>query len=239
MSQEKEKEESLVLHQTVTNQEQNLSKFDAFNSLEQQKQFAEILINSRALPKQYTNAESVIMAANYGKELGFSFVTALNSIYYVSGKPSLSTQAMIALCQSNDIIHKTIEDYEVVYKKDKDDNFILDEKGNKTFFKDSDGEPVRRTTIEYIRIYKHLNNYISRDRFSYTTKEAKDAGLYKNVWSTYPKVMLWYRTYAFGVRRFAADVLHGLITIEEMVDVGLAGNVNYNLDNDGNIKIID
>lgn len=50
--------------------------------------------------------------------------------------------------------------------------------------------------------------------------------------------MLWYRTYAFGIRRFAADVIHGLYTVEELVDAGLDKNVTYDLDNEGNIKII-
>jgi hypothetical protein len=161
--------------------------FNAFTNLETQKEFADILIKSKALPKQYVNSESVIMAANYGRELGFDFVTALNSIYYVSGKPSLSTQAMVALCLSKGIIHKTIEDYEIMYKKDKDDNFVLNDKGNKIAYLDSDSEPIRKTTIEYIRVYKHLNNYVSTERFSYTTKEAKDAGLMKNVWMQYPR----------------------------------------------------
>lgn len=219
-------EEKPIEERELVVQEEKINKFENLSSLEQQLNYAQILINSKALPKQYLSAESVLMVINYGKELGFPPITSLMNIYYVNGRPSLATQAIVALANKNGIAHKTIEDWIPV----------KNEEGKP--YKDVDGLVCRRTTIRYYRKHPTLGIILEED-FSFSNWEAKTAGIYKNVWISYEKVMLWYRTYALGLRRFAPDVLSGLYSVDEMIDSNKNLSIDYILDEENNIKIID
>jgi hypothetical protein len=54
--------------------------------------------------------------------------------------------------------------------------------------------------------------------FSFSIKEAKIAGIYKNNWPLYPQRMVYYRALGFGLRDMFSDVLKGLYTTEELED---------------------
>lgn len=202
----------------------DINQIEKFNTLEQQLNFANILIQSKALPPHYKNAESVLLSINYGKELGFTPIVSILGVYFVNGTPSLSTQSMCALANSLGVAQQTLEDFALI-KNDKGETY-----------KDKDGLELRKTTIRYSRLHPTLKILIS-ETFSFTNWEAKQAGLLKNVWLTYPKIMLWYRTYALGLRRFAPDILKGLYTIEEILDISKDSNLTYDLDSEGNIKV--
>lgn len=207
------------------NTETNLQRFEGMNTMEVQLEYARMLINSKALPVQYKNPEAVVMAINYGKELGFKAITSILNLFFINGRPCLSTQAMCAMLLSKGVVHKTLEDSVKVKKEDGSD-FLYE------------GQVARRTTIRFYRRHPLLGVVID-ETISYTDTEAKLAGIYANVWLKFPKLMLWYRTYAFGARRFAPDILSNLSTIEEMLEMDKDNPITYELDNNGNLKLIE
>lgn len=219
----------------LTNKKENVALIEGFNpyaTIDSQMEYAKILLNSGALPAQYKKdkPEAVILAANYGKELGFSFITALRSVYFVNGNPSLSTQAMVSLLLQKGVVTKTIKDFELIKKED--GTFIYD-----PGFEGQAARRSRRTIIRFYRKHSILGIVLEED-ITYTTYEATQAGIYGNVWLKYPHLMIWYRTYSFGAKRVASDLLNGLTSVEELVDSIPNTGVTYDLDAEGNIKIM-
>lgn len=228
---------NIELGLTEQSKEQLLTKFNPYDTINSQMEYAKILLSSGALPIQYKKdkPEAVVLAANYGRELGFSFIASLKNIYFVNGNPSISTQAMVALLLQKGVVTKTLKDFELVTFKDKngEEKQVYD-----PGFETDPKRKSKRTTIRFYRKHPILGIIIEED-ISYTTYEATQAGAYANVWLKFPHLMLWYRVYSFGAKRIASDLLNGLTSTEEMLDAFKDGNIIYNLDSEGNMKLIE
>ena len=176
----------------------------------------QILIDSKVLPSNIKTIEQAFTIAKYGKELGMPVMQAFHQIYSIQGRLALSSKALGALLWRNGIQYKTLKDGEIVVRgTDKDGNEIKD----------------RVTTIIFYRgkIEEEVNFYWSDAvKAGWTTKDN---------WIKMPKHMLYARCLSLGANRIAPDVTMGLYTVEEMVDVTNANNVN--IDEEGNVKIIE
>jgi len=152
-------------------------------------EFAKMLQHTAFAPKGW-KAEDILAALQYGAEVGLSPLTSLQSIAVVSGKPSLYGDAAIGLVRASGLCE---------YIKE-----TVEGEGEKMVARcetKRKGEPEPHVT-------------------TFSVPEAKKAKLWGKVgpWTDYPARMLGMRARGFALRNVYADVLRGLITVEEARD---------------------
>jgi hypothetical protein len=153
--------------------------------------FAQMLAKSQMVPRAYQGKpEDVLVAMQWGRELGLAPLQALQNISTINGKPSLYGDAAMALVQASLVC----EDVEEFFEGEGTPNpvavCVAQRKGRK---------PVKAT---------------------FSVEDAKRAGLWgkQGPWQAYPKRMLQMRARGFALRDAFPDVLKGLITAEEASD---------------------
>lgn len=153
--------------------------------------FSEMLSKSQMVPKAYQGKpEDVLVAMQWGRELGLAPLQALQNIACINGKPSVYGDAAMALVQASPVC----EDIEEFFEGEGTPNpvavCIAQRKGRK---------PVKAT---------------------FSLEDAKRAGLWgkPGPWQAYPKRMMQMRARGFALRDAFPDVLKGLITAEEAQD---------------------
>jgi hypothetical protein len=75
-------------------------------SLEDMFRFARAVSNSGLAPKGLQTPEAIMIAVQYGLEIGLTPMAALQSISVISGRPTVWGDAALALCQG----HESFED---------------------------------------------------------------------------------------------------------------------------------
>lgn len=198
----------------ITNQQ--VSKFDDFTNLTEMNEFAATLVKSGMLPTSFRTPESVIATIIQGKELGLKPMTALQNLYFISGKPTLGINAIQALLRSSGIESQVLKDCEP--------------------FKNQEGKIVDYITlIKFFRKSKVTGTILEENAY-YKYSEAASAGLTsKDNWKKHLRQMMYARCYALGARRVAGDILLGVYETTEMAD---STNTNYTLDDEGVVKIV-
>jgi len=160
-------------------------------TLDEAMRFSEMLAKSSMVPKQYQNKpEDVLVAVQWGKELGLAPLQALQNIACINGKPSVYGDAALALVQASSLCEGIDEHIE--------------------------GEGTTNPIAVCIAKRKGRNAVVSR----FSVDDAKRAGLWgkSGPWQAYPKRMLAMRARGFALRDAFPDVLKGLITAEEAQD---------------------
>lgn len=153
--------------------------------------FSEMLAKSTMIPKAYQGKpEDVIVAVQWGKELGLAPLQALQNIACINGKPSVYGDAAMALVQNSNVC-EGIEEY-------------------------FEGEGTPNPVAVCIAHRKHRTPVTAK----FSVEDAKRAGLWGKTgpWQAYPKRMLQMRARGFALRDAFPDVLKGLITVEEASD---------------------
>ena len=160
-------------------------------TLDEAMKFSEMLARSTMVPRQYQGkAEDVLVACQWGKEIGLAPMQALQNIAVINGKPSVYGDAAMALVQASSVC----EDIEEYFEGEGTSNpvaiCVAHRKGRK---------PVKAT---------------------FSVEDAKRAGLWgkQGPWSAYPKRMMQMRARGFALQDAFPDVLKGLITAEEAQD---------------------
>lgn len=154
-------------------------------------EFSKMLADSAMVPRQYQGKpQDIMVCVQWGQEIGLAPMQALQNIAVINGKPSVYGDAMMALVQSSPQCEGIEESIEGEGTVNPVAVCIAHRKGRK---------PV---TV----------------RFS--VEDAKRAGLWgkQGPWQAYPKRMLQMRARGFALRDQFADVLKGLMTIEEAWD---------------------
>jgi hypothetical protein len=192
----------------------SLSKIETLPTQE----LAQIILDSGLAPKALKTVQSIMIAMQMGKELGFKEITSLNYIKVIDNKPTLNVYA--------DGTTSSINRYE--YEPD-----------GKTFKLNTEGKRIKinpndvRTTITFIRKW---NGIILKDDISFTLKEAQAQGLSdKDNWKKMLKIMLRARALAIGARFVAPQVFMGLYETSEILD---SRGIEYEMDENGNITSI-
>ena len=154
-------------------------------------QFSEMLSKSQMVPKQYQGKpEDILVAVQWGYEIGLAPMQALQNISVINGRPSVYGDAAMALVQAS----PACEDIQEFFENEGTDN------------------PVA------VCVAKRRNRSPVTARFS--VKDAQRAGLWDKPgpWKQYTKRMLQMRARGFALRDAFPDVLKGLITAEEAMD---------------------
>lgn len=154
-------------------------------------QFSEMLAKSAMVPKQYQGKpEDIMVAVQWGYEIGLAPLQALQNISVINGKPSVYGDAAMALVQASPVCDG-VEEY-------------------------VEGEGTPNPVAVCVASRKGRKPVIAR----FSVEDAKRAGLWgkQGPWQAYPKRMLQMRARGFALRDAFPDVLKGLITAEEAQD---------------------
>ena len=171
----------------------NLVKHQGFapQTMTEAIDFSNMLSKSTMVPKAYQNKpEDVLVAVQWGYELGLAPLQALQNIATINGKPSVYGDAAMALVQNSPVCEDVKEYFE--------------------------GEGTSNPIAVCVAKRKNRTEVISKD----SVEDAKRAGLWnkQGPWTQYPKRMLQMRARGFALRDAFPDVLKGLITVEEAQD---------------------
>jgi hypothetical protein len=154
-------------------------------------EFSKMLADSSMVPKQYQGKpQDIMVCVQWGQEIGLAPMQALQNIAVINGKPSVYGDAMMALVQASPQCEGIEESLE--------------------------NEGTVNPVAVCIAHRKGRKPVIAR----FSVEDAKRAGLWGKggPWQAYPKRMLQMRARGFALRDQFADVLKGLMTIEEAWD---------------------
>jgi hypothetical protein len=190
--------------------EVSITKFEAFNNVQEQLDYANLLIAGGLVP--FKRPEQVVTIANLGRALGISFEVAVQNIHSIQGRPALSVNMIMALAKKAGI------DWEI--KKD-----AVKEEVN--------GKMDIITEITFYRYNDKLKR-VMENTFNYKWSDAQQAGYTsKDNWKTKTRNMLRARCLTEGLRFVASDVLMGVFYEQgEMLD---ATNQVFDVDDEGNV----
>ena len=156
-------------------------------------EFAEIAARSQFVPKDYRNhPEDILLAVQLGSEVGLRPMQALQNIAVINGRPAVWGDALPGLCKASPVYQDLIETF------------------------DREDDPDFLTAVCVAK--RHGSTPVTA-RFSVI--DAKRAGLWTKAgpWQTYPQRMLQMRARSFALRDAFPDVLKGLISVEEALDL--------------------
>lgn len=178
--------------QKIEKNKQEVSFMD-FSNFENAWKTAEMLSNTRCIPKEFWgNPADILVIVQCGHELGLRPMTSLQNMMIVNNRPSIYGDAMLAVCMRTiGQKHGFIDCIEVYESSTGEWTCTILRDGR---------EPIIRT---------------------FTMQEAKDAGYLSKpgAWQTNRKRMMQFRPRSFGLRDMFPDILKGVPTIEEMQDV--------------------
>ena len=155
------------------------------------KEFATELASSNLVPKQYVGKPlDILVAIQWGTELGLAPMQSLQNIAVINGKPSVYGDALMALVLANPACEGVEESIE--------------------------GEGTSNPVAVCIAHRRGRKPVTAR----FSVEDAKRAGLWgkQGPWTQYPKRMLQMRARGFALRDSFPDALKGLITVEEAQD---------------------
>lgn len=161
------------------------------NTMAEAKEFAELAAKSDLVPKDYKgNAFNILIAIQFGKELGVQPMQALQGIAVINGRPSVWGDLQLAIVKSHPECEDIEEEDMADIRANEKATCIVKRKGKK---------PVKRT---------------------FAKADAVTAGLWnkEGPWKTYPYRMMQMRARGFALRDAFPDALKGLISAEEAGD---------------------
>lgn len=160
------------------------------SSLEDAFRFATAVSKSGFAPKGVDTPEAILIAVQFGAELGLTPMSALQSLAIINGRPAIYGDAALALVRaSGELEHYT----------------------QKTV-----GEGEAQKAI--VTVKRKDQDEITAEFSVADAKKAQLWGK-AGPWSAYPTRMLMWRARGFALRDAFGDVLRGLRTAEEVEDM--------------------
>jgi len=175
------------------------------HSLDEAWRMATFMSKSELVPKAYQNRPNdILVAIQYGMELGFAPMQSLQSIAVINGRPGIFGDGFMALIMSSPLYTDHDEYYEV------------------------DGVRVDGLTVEDMKkasttavctFWRRGKQTPVTRRFS--VGQASKAALMgkQGPWSSYPDRMLAMRARGFAGRDAFPDLMRGVKTAEELHDI--------------------
>lgn len=157
-------------------------------SMEDAYRFAKYVIAARMAPKGFETPEAVLVAIQFGAEVGLGPMASLQNIALINGRPGLYGEAVAGVCQH------LMESYndEVVGSDDLFGYRVTVQRKGRT-------EPISRT-------------------FTVAMAKKAGLWGKAGPWSQYPERMLLARARTFAMRDAFPDALRGIRTVEELRD---------------------
>ena len=163
----------------------------AMQSLDDMWRFAQYMAQSPFAPKGM-DTKAIVVAIQMGAEIGLAPTVAVRSIAVINGRPSLWGDALLGLCQAHHSWDPAAFEETVTETKD---------------------GLVARCTVR-----RRGGKVTTRE---FTMVDAKRAGLASKAgtWQQYPKRMLQMRARSLALRDTFSDVLQGICSREEAMDI--------------------
>ena len=161
-------------------------------------EFATIAARSQLVPTAYRgHPEDVLLAVQLGSEVGLRPMQSLQNIAVINGHPAVFGDALPGLCKASVVYEDLIE----IWEREDDPGFLT-----------------------AVCVAKRHGSTPVTAKFSVI--DAKRAGLWTKAgpWQTYPRRMLQMRARSFALRDAFPDVLKGLISVEEAMDIPASSN---------------
>jgi hypothetical protein len=150
---------------------------------------AQVMAASGVMPKEMTKPETLFVCLQYGFELGFTPMQAVQNIAVINGRPVVWGDAQLAMVRGSGLLTSFEERQE-----GEDENF----KAIAIAYRKGDEKPTAR---------------------SFSMKQAVKAGLAsKDNWKKYPERMCQMRARSWTLRDLFPDVLKGLRTAADTDD---------------------
>lgn len=133
--------------------------------------------------KKLPNVDAALMLLQFGTDLNLSATTALTSIHFIEGKPTMSGNLLWSLV-------------------------LRDPEYNRSYVKPSPTD--KSVTLIFHRRIE--GETVFKVEHSFTIEEAKQAGLLDKPggnWKKYPKAMLFNRAVSSGIKMYAAHLTMG------------------------------
>lgn len=155
------------------------------------KEFAQMAIRSGLAPKGVDTVDKAVIAMQMGAELGLKPLQALQNIAVINGRPTLWGDALKGIVEASPVCQGITEWIEG----------------------DGDGQTAHCMTQRTGRGQP--------TGYSFSVADAKKAGLWgkQGPWQQYPKRMLQMRARGFCLRDAYPDILKGIMTAEEAIDL--------------------
>lgn len=194
---------------------------DAASSIEKMQDYAELLIQSGLVPKhfyeldQYRNPKkvdgkfvgntaAVILTIQHGMEAGMSMTQALQQIVPVNGLISTKGDGALALIMKSGCMGEW---------KETTSGSIDDESYSVTLYSKRKDNGREKTVTFSVNDAKRMGLWISKDL------AAKEEKFKKSGWWKTPARMCGYRALGFMARDLYPDVLQGMYTEQEALDI--------------------
>ncbi len=220
------------------------------NALEHINYIAESIKKSQLCPLKTIG--DITVAILTGNQYGLPFMTSINNIYPINGKPTMSVHITRALLIKAKVIFKKVYDFEPVYEFGKlnadksgwDFKEVPNPNGQGTTkvirqIRIGTADEVTDSGFAKIKEVDRVTKYtfkriIKLDDGSFEPLEvtsefrmsdgAKAGLLEKDNWIKHPARMLDARAFSIGGREIGADVLLGISTLNELAD---DNNIKY------------
>ena len=169
------------------------------SSLGEAREIAQMIADSDFAPKDYKGKpNNVIIALQMGADLGLKPMQALQNIAVINGRPSIYGDAALAL------VMPALERFVEFFEGDKNT------------------DPDYRAVCVAKR-----KGWPDETRREFSIRDATKAGLWGKAgpWTNYPSRMLQFRARGFCLRDVGADLLLGLVLVEEAQDYPIEGTV--------------
>jgi len=169
----------------------------------------QILIDSGAIPSSLDSPQKLMTIIQMGKELGLPALVSINNLNIIKGRTVISSAMLGAMLKKRGI--------EWVWTKD----FV------------TEGERiVTEIEFEWISI---VTKRPKSAKFSCSYQEFELAGFTSNPsWGKMPKIMTRWRTLSNAVKALFPEVLMGVYSESEMLDVE---GISYNMSEEGEVTI--
>lgn len=177
-------------HLAMSNTQRGMSF--APQSLKEAMDFSAILADSSFVPKDFQGKPgNVLVAIQWGMELGLQPMQAMQNIAVINGRPSLWGDAVLAMVLASPVCEDVVE-----------------------YFEGTPGQD----DYTAVCVAKRKGKQDKIGRFSIA--QAKKAKLWtkQGPWQDYPERMLQMRARAFALRDQFPDVLKGMPIAEEVMD---------------------
>jgi hypothetical protein len=160
-------------------------------TMEDLYRFAQAVAMTPFAPKDFKTPEAIMIACQYGLELGLTPMQSLQSVAVINGKPSLYGDGLLGVVLASGLV----DDFSEVLE----------------------GEGDERRAV--CRVKRRGVSTVCERTFS--VKDAKAAGLWGKggPWSSYPNRMLGMRARSWALRDLFSDVTRGMIAVEEALDI--------------------
>ena len=192
----------------------------AFRTFDEVYRWCALVASSGMVPKAYKDKPAdVLVAVQFGAEIGLKWLQSLQSIAVVNGTPSIYGDAGLALVRASGLLEEFDEWIEVAGQRvaGSADVIKLDEQGHAVvaYCRSKRRGSTSRTTAFSAADAKQMKLWLKKKTYYDGGRQVE----IESPWCTVPQRMLMWRARGWNLRDNFGDVLKGMPIYEEAIDL--------------------